>query len=287
MSQRWIVMLLACLAVGAAGVLGYSSLPRPAAGEQRLASADAGSEPREAVGAPAAESRPALAEAATRADELAEAQANATEEPPGMERVSYAIGHNLGRSFREQEVEIDVDALLAGVRAGLGEQEPRMDEQEIEQVLTAFSYQMQQRRIEQREAEAQRQLERGQAFLEENRDAEGVMETASGLQYKVIEPGEGDSPGPTDTVVVHYTGRFIDGETFDNSRERGQPVRIPLDQVIPGWTEGMQLMREGGRYQLFIPPELAYGEEGRGDAMPPNATLIFDIELLEVEAAAE
>lgn len=220
---------------------------------------------------------------------IADDQARVAGDESSTDAVSYALGYNIGRSLEAQGIdsELDIDEVVAGLRAGLGAAEPRMSEQRIQQVLTEFSIRMEQRHAEQRRAEAEQQRQLGEQFLTENRQRDGVMETPSGLQYQVVEPGEGASPGPEDTVLVHYTGRFIDGEVFDSSRDRGQPVRIPLDQVIAGWTEGMQLMQEGGRYKLFTPPDLAYGEEGRGEAMPPNATLIFDIELIEVLPAEE
>lgn len=123
----------------------------------------------------------------------------------------------------------------------------------------------------------------GQAFLETNAKAEGVKQTASGLQYKVIKEGEGKRPGPTSKVTVHYEGRNLEGKVFDSSYKRGKPATFPLNRVIPGWTEGLQLMREGAHYQLFIPPNLAYGHRGAGRDIGPSETLIFDVELIKVE----
>jgi len=123
----------------------------------------------------------------------------------------------------------------------------------------------------------------GHKFLTENAKNDSVKQTESGLQYLVIKEGNGAKPGPTDVVTVHYTGTLIDGTVFDSSVERGEPATFPLDQVIPGWTEGLQLMSEGSKYRLFIPSELAYGEKGAGDQILPNSTLIFDVELIKVE----
>ena len=130
---------------------------------------------------------------------------------------------------------------------------------------------------------AESDLEKGEAFLKENAKKDGVKTTASGLQYKVLKEGDGKSPKATDTVKVHYKGTLIDGKEFDSSYKRGEPIEFPLNGVIPGWTEGVQLMKEGAKYQFTIPSKLAYGERGAGGAIPPNATLIFEVELLKVK----
>lgn len=130
---------------------------------------------------------------------------------------------------------------------------------------------------------AQSNLELGQAFLKQNSTQAGVKTTPSGLQYKVITEGKGKSPKATDTVLVHYRGTTIDGREFDSSYKRNEPISFPLNGVIPGWTEGVQLMKEGGKIQLFIPSNLAYGSRGAGGVIPPDATLVFDIELLKVQ----
>ena len=123
----------------------------------------------------------------------------------------------------------------------------------------------------------------GREFMEENAKNDSVVQTKSGLQYMVLKEGTGAKPGPTDVVTVHYTGKLLDGTVFDSSVERGEPAQFPLDKVIPGWTEGLQLMSEGSEYRLFIPSELAYGSKGAGDKILPNATLIFDVQLIKVE----
>ncbi len=123
----------------------------------------------------------------------------------------------------------------------------------------------------------------GREFMEENAKNDSVEQTTSGLQYMVLKEGTGAKPGPTDLVTVHYTGKLLDGTVFDSSVQRGEPATFPLDKVIPGWTEGLQLMSEGSKYRLFIPSELAYGSKGSGDKILPNATLIFDVELIKVE----
>ena len=122
----------------------------------------------------------------------------------------------------------------------------------------------------------------GREFLEENAKNDSVVQTTSGLQYMVLKEGTGAKPGPTDEVTVHYTGRLLDGTVFDSSVDRGEPATFPLDKVIPGWTEGLQIMSEGAKYRLFIPSELAYGSKGAGEQIQPNSTLIFDVELIKV-----
>ena len=130
---------------------------------------------------------------------------------------------------------------------------------------------------------AETELEKGEAFLKENAKKDGVKTTASGLQYKVLKEGEGKSPKATDTVKVNYEGKLIDGKVFDSSYKRGEPIEFGLNQVIPGWTEGVQLMKEGATYEFTIPSKLAYGERGAGGEIPPNATLIFKVELIKVK----
>jgi FKBP-type peptidyl-prolyl cis-trans isomerase FklB len=145
----------------------------------------------------------------------------------------------------------------------------------------AYQAEMQEKAAGQQSELAQKNLEAGQTFLAENAEREGVETTESGLQYEILEEGEGESPTAEDQVKVHYTGELISGEVFDSSRERGEPVTFGLNQVIPGWTEGLQLMKEGGRAKLYIPADLAYGPGGN-QRIGPNETLVFDVELLDV-----
>ena len=157
----------------------------------------------------------------------------------------------------------------------------RMSREEIQQALMTYQQQLQEEQGKQMEELAQKNLNAGEAFLAENAEREGVETTESGLQYEVLEQGDGEKPTATDTVQVHYTGELLSGEVFDSSRERGEPVTFALNQVIPGWTEGLQLMSEGARYKLYIPSDLAYGPGGNR-AIGPNETLVFDVELLEI-----
>ena len=195
-------------------------------------------------------------------------------------KASYSLGYrfadNVQRNFDNG---IDNDAFVRGVRDNLAGAEALVDEEEAERVLNAM--------MEARQAavagEAVRNLEQGLQFLEENALREEVVALESGLQYEVLEPAEGPSPAATDVVTTHYEGRLIDGTVFDSSYERGEPATFPLDRVIPGWTEGLQLMAQGGKYRLFVPPHLAYGERVAGN-IPPNSTLVFDVELLGIES---
>jgi FKBP-type peptidyl-prolyl cis-trans isomerase FklB len=156
-----------------------------------------------------------------------------------------------------------------------------MTQEEIQTALMAYQQQLQEDQAKQIEGMAQKNMDAGNAFLAENAEREGVTTTASGLQYEALEAGNGPQPGTGDTVKVHYTGELLSGEVFDSSRERGEPVSFRLDQVIPGWTEGLQLMNEGARYKLYIPSDLAYGPGGNR-TIGSNETLVFDVELLAV-----
>lgn len=197
------------------------------------------------------------------------------------ERLSYTIGMDIGRSLSEQDMDIDLDLLVEALRATYAGEETLMTREEALAEREEFMEQRQQEmQAEQQEAAARNQ-EEGEAFLAENREKEGVVETESGLQYRVIEEGDGASPEASDQVTVHYRGTLIDGTEFDSSHARGEPASFALDQVVPGWTEGVQLMQEGATYEFFIPAELGYGEQAP-PSIGPNATLIFEVELLEV-----
>jgi FKBP-type peptidyl-prolyl cis-trans isomerase len=163
--------------------------------------------------------------------------------------------------------------------------EAKLSDEEINAEMSAFQERSQAEAEAERVAQAQSNLEAGRAYMEEMSASDGVQTTESGLQYIVMEPGEGDSPVAVDSVEVHYEGRLIDGSVFDSSFERGQTVTFGLTQVIPGWTEGLQLMKPGGKFKFIIPPELGYGEGGAGQMIGPNATLLFDVELIAVVKA--
>ena len=199
------------------------------------------------------------------------------------QKVSYGMGLVLGERMGNDLPNLQMDQFLQGIQHGhAGDEEAkRMSREEIQQALMTYQQQLQEEQGKQMEELAQKNLDAGEAFLAENAEREGVETTESGLQYEVLEQGDGEKPAATDTVQVHYTGELLSGEVFDSSRERGEPVTFALNQVIPGWTEGLQLMSEGARYKLYIPSDLAYGPGGNR-AIGPNETLVFDVELLEI-----
>ncbi|MDN6276504.1 MAG: FKBP-type peptidyl-prolyl cis-trans isomerase [Psychrobacter sp.] len=205
-----------------------------------------------------------------------------TEQSPANEKVGYSLGYMMAEGNKEAVVDLDLDTFEQGFRDGYEGSESALTEEQMQQVLMDYQEEQEERMLEEMESAAAENQEAGAAFLEENATKEGVQETASGLQYKVIEEGSGASPSESDTVEVHYEGKLIDGTVFDSSYERGEPIEFPLNQVIPGWTEGLQLMSEGSKYELYIPSDIAYGEAGNA-GIEPNSTLIFTVELLSVK----
>ena len=209
------------------------------------------------------------------------------------QRLSYGIALTLGNRMKADQVPMDVDAFSAGLRDALTGAEPRLSEEEIGVEMQAYQEKAAAEQQAAQAALAETNMAAATAFLAENSAREGVVTTDSGLQYEVIEAGDGPKPGPDDTVEVHYRGTLVDGTEFDSSYNRGETVSFGVGQVIPGWTEALQLMPVGSKYKLVIPPELGYGAGGAGQAIGPNAALIFDVELIsipdadEAEAAAE
>jgi FKBP-type peptidyl-prolyl cis-trans isomerase FklB len=201
-------------------------------------------------------------------------------------RISYTIGVNIGQDFKSQNMDVDPDLLLMGLKDTLSGKELQLTEEEMVQEIQNFQQEMQAKMAAEMEAKAAENKASGEAFMTENAKQEGVVVTESGLQYKIIEPGQGDSPGPADVATVHYRGTLIDGTQFDSSYDRGQPASFPVGGVIAGWSEALQLMKPGAKWQLVIPAELAYGERGAGQDIGPNSTLLFDVELISVEQGA-
>ena len=193
--------------------------------------------------------------------------------------LGYQIGGQLAAQIREDELDLDPDVFAQAIADVLSGRPPAMTTAEME---AALEMRQQQEKVRQNDA-AETGRPRGEAFQAEYRQRQGVVATASGLQYRVIETGEGRSPGPADTVVVHYVGRLIDGTEFDSSRDRGTPATFSLGGIIPGWQEALQLMREGDAWEVVIPSELAYGARGAGTSIGPNETLVFEIELISVK----
>ena len=200
------------------------------------------------------------------------------------QKASYAIGTDIAANMKRQGVDIDPKALAAGLTDGF-EGKMKLTAGELKQVMDEFRAQMMAKTESKTKGDGEKNLKDGEAFLAANSKKEGVKTTASGLQYKTLKSGKGKSPKATDTVKVHYHGTLIDGTVFDSSVERGEPISFPLNGVIPGWTEGVQLMKEGDKFQFTIPSKLAYGEQGPGGKIGPNSTLVFDVELLAIEPA--
>ena len=198
-------------------------------------------------------------------------------------RISYTIGVNIGQDFKSQKLDIDAEALMEGIKDSMAGKELRMTEEEMTSEIQTFQQELQAKMMAEMEAVAAKNKADGEAYLADNAKKEGVIVTDSGLQYKVLEAGEGDAPAPSDIVTVHYRGTLVDGTQFDSSYDRGQPATFPVGGVITGWTEALQLMKPGAKYQLAIPSGLAYGERGAGQVIGPNAVLLFDIELISVE----
>jgi FKBP-type peptidyl-prolyl cis-trans isomerase FklB len=202
------------------------------------------------------------------------------------DKVSYSIGLDIGGTFKKNKMDINTDALAAGIRDAASGAKPLMTQEEVQQVMTEFSKDMTEKSKVARDEAAQKNKTEGDKFLADNKGKPDVKTTASGLQYKVIKEGSGTPPKAGDTVEVNYRGTLIDGTEFDSSYKRGQSASFPVNAVIKGWTEALQLMKPGSKYELVIPPNLAYGERGAGQDIGPNATLKFEVELLSVKPAA-
>ena len=200
------------------------------------------------------------------------------------DKVSYSIGMDIGMTLKNQSIEVDHAILARGIKDSMSGQKPLMAEQEIRDTIAAFQKEMMAKQQELAKQMGEKNKKQGEAFLAENKKKEGVKTLASGLQYKVIKAGTGKKPKATDTVSTNYRGTLIDGTEFDSSARRGKPATFPVKGVIAGWTEALQLMEEGAKWQLFVPSNLGYGERGTpGGPIGPNATLIFDIELISIQ----
>lgn len=199
------------------------------------------------------------------------------------QRISYALGADIGNNLKRQDIDVDSKTLAAGISDAMAGKSALSPDQ-IKEVMGEFRNQMMAKMQAAQAEEGKKNLTAGEAFLAANAKKDGVKSTASGLQYKVAKSGSGKTPTPTDTVKVHYHGTLTDGTVFDSSVDRGEPVTFPVNGVIPGWTEALQLMKVGDKWQLTIPAKLAYGEQGAGGKIGPNSTLLFDVELLGIEA---
>jgi len=200
------------------------------------------------------------------------------------QRTSYAIGLDIATNLKAREIDLDPKALASGIADALTDK-PALKPDEVREVLMKLQQEMMAKGETKNKADSEKNLKAGDAFLAENGKKAGVKTTASGLQYKVLKSGDGASPKKTDSVKVHYHGTLIDGKVFDSSVQRGEPVTFQVDGVIPGWVEALQLMKVGDKWQLFIPAKLAYGERVPDPLIGPNATLVFEVELLGIEKA--
>ncbi len=195
------------------------------------------------------------------------------------ERVSYSYGLMIAKQLNERGIDLDFDQFATAFKTVLEEGEPLLSDDEVSDTLDTYSKILAEKSATGVDRET---LDAGKKFLEENLKKDGIKSTASGLQYEVIKEGDGAQPAATDVVEVHYHGTLLDGTVFDSSVDRGETTSFPLNRVIPGWTEGLQLMKEGGKYRFFIPYDLAYGERGAGADIKPYSTLIFEVELFKV-----
>lgn len=230
---------------------------------------------------PAALLGAAIVLAACQQQDAAPVQEEVTLDTP-QARLSYGVALGLGRNMANDGMSLDVDAFALGLRDALDGTEPRLTQDEIREEMLAFQERITGEREGQMAQKAEVNSQAAAAFFVENGSREGVMTTASGLQYEIVEASEGASPQVEDEVQVHYRGTLINGTQFDSSYDRGEPVVFGLGQVIPGWTEGLQLMTVGSKYKFYIPSELGYGAGGAGEVIGPNAALVFEVELLDI-----
>ena len=196
------------------------------------------------------------------------------------DKFSYSIGVNIGSNLSKQNIPVNPDAITAGIKDAIAGK-PQLTPDQIKEVMATFEKDMEQKQ----KAAEEKNASEGTKFLEENKNKDGVKTTGSGLQYKALKQGTGAQPKESDTVTVNYRGTLINGTEFDSSYKRGQPATFPLSGVIKGWTEGLQLMKVGSKYQLFVPPNLGYGDRAVGPDISPNSTLIFEVELLDIKPA--
>lgn len=200
------------------------------------------------------------------------------------QKASYGIGLNMGKSLAQEGMDdLDSNAVAQGIEDAIGKKEQRLKDEELIEAFAFLQKRAEERMVEMNEESAAA----GNKFLEDNAKREGVVTTATGLQYEVVKKTDGAQPKATDVVTVHYEGKLTDGSVFDSSIERGSPIDLPVNGVIPGWVEGLQLMHVGEKYKLYIPSELAYGEQSPTPAIPANSVLVFDLELIAIKDASQ
>jgi FKBP-type peptidyl-prolyl cis-trans isomerase FklB len=242
--------------------------------------------PQQAPAAKDAQSPPTKSQQAP-AKKPASAPATKTQKPLTLDtqkdKLSYAIGMNFGANLRKQSVEVDPNVLVKGLKDSLAGSKTLLTDEESHALITGFQADMRKKQEAKMAQAGDANLKEGQEFLAANKSKDGVVTLASGLQYKILQSGTGPKPATTDSVVCNYRGTTIDGAEFDSSYKRGQPATFPVSGVIKGWTEALQLMPVGSKWQLFIPGDLAYGARGAGPGIGPNATLIFEVELISIQ----
>ncbi|MDH4230700.1 MAG: FKBP-type peptidyl-prolyl cis-trans isomerase [Nitrospirota bacterium] len=199
------------------------------------------------------------------------------------EKQSYSMGADIGKRLKSQAIDIDADSFVLGLKDALSGGKTLMTEEEVRETLMALQKELMEKQAERTKMLGEKNKKEAEAFLEENKKKEGVITLPSGLQYKVIKEGTGKQPSADSTVETNYRGALIDGTEFDSSYKRGQAATFPVNGVIKGWTEALQLMKEGAKWELYVPADLAYGERGAGNVIGPNAALIFEVELISVK----
>lgn len=229
---------------------------------------------------------PLLVTACQKAPEQEAAAAPALALDTDAQVYSYGVGYQIGSQMASSPVEMNADGLIAGLKDALAQAEPRVDQGRLQEVAQRLQGEMQAKQEAEAGVLGAENAAAAEAYMAENAAKEGVVVLDNGLQYRVIESAEGEKPAETDTVVVNYRGTFIDGTEFDSSYGRGEPAQFPLNAVIPGWQQALQLMSVGSKWEVVIPPELAYGPGGQGP-IPPSSALVFEVELLEINPVAE
>ena len=223
----------------------------------------------------------------TAATPTATATTNTTSTLSELDKVSYSIGIQMGSDFKQQDIQINPTLFVQGVTDAQKVGPSMMTQEEVKTTLVNFQKTMIQKQQENQLKISAKNLEEGTKYLEENKKKPGWTTLASGLQYQVVQAGNGPTPTATDTVVTHYSGKFIDGKEFDSSYSRGEPAQFQVNAVIPAWTEALQLMQPGAKWEIVVPPQLGYGENGIGKVIGPNSTLVFNIELLSIANAGK
>jgi len=204
-----------------------------------------------------------------------------------QEKENYSIGYRIGLSMKNEGVEVDFEKLVQGLRDAVDGNESLIEDEEMKKLITDLKERARRDQMRKTQEMIVKNAEESKNFLEENAKKDGIRITESGLQYAVLVEGNGPTPEVEDFVTVHYRGKFIDGTEFDSSYAKGEPQNLKIDGVIPGWTEALQMMKIGSKWEIFVPPDLGYGRRGQGEWIPPNKVLVFEIELLSIEKGDE